>query len=56
MLAVAHLAEEQVELLPRAVVPSLGQEELHLLLDLLLVQVPAVLVIHTGPCCRVRGP
>ena len=52
----AYLAEEQVELLPRAVVPSLGQEELHLLLDLFLIQMPAVFIVHTGPCCWVRGP
>lgn len=52
----SHLAEEQVELLARAVVSSLGQEELHLLLDLLLVQVPAVLVVNAGPCSGVRGP
>lgn len=50
------LAEEQVELLARSVVSSLGQEELHLLLNLLLVQVPAVLVVHAGPCSGVRGP
>ena len=56
MLLAPDLAEEQVELLARAVVSSLGQEELDLLLNLLLIQMPAVLVIHAGPCCRVRGP
>lgn len=50
------LAEEQVELLARAVVSSLGQEELDLLLNLLLIQVPAVLIIHTSSRCGVRGP
>lgn len=56
MLAAPHLAEEQVELLARAVVPSLRQEQLDLLLDLLLVEMPAVLVVHAGSCCGVGGP
>lgn len=50
------LAEEQVELLARAVVSSLGQEELDLLLNLLFVQMPAVLIIDAGSRCGVRGP
>lgn len=52
----SDLAEQQVELLARAVVSSLGQEELHLLLNLLLVQVPAVFIVHAGPSRGVRGP
>ena len=55
-LSPPNLAEEQVELLARAVVSSLRQEELDLLLDLLLVQMPAVLIVHAGSCCGVRGP
>jgi len=51
----ADLAEQQVELLARAVVPSLRQEELDLLLDLLLIQMPAVLIVHAGSCCGIRG-
>lgn len=50
------LAEEQVELLARAVVSSLGQEELDLLLNLLFIQMPAVLIIDAGSRCGVRGP
>lgn len=50
------LAEEQVELLAGAVVSSLGEEKLDLLLNLLFIQVPAVLIIHTGSCCGIRGP
>lgn len=50
-----HLAEQQVELLPWAVVAALREEELDLLLNLLLVQMPAVLVVHAGACCRVRS-
>lgn len=50
------LAEEQVELLARAVVSSLGQEELDLLLNLLLIQMPAVFIVHAGSCCGVWGP
>lgn len=52
----ADLAEEQVELLARAVVSSLGQEELDLLLNLLLVQMPAVLIVDAGSRRGVRGP
>lgn len=52
----ADLAEEQVELLARAVVSSLGKEKLDLLLNLLLIQVPAVLIVHTSSCRGVRGP
>lgn len=51
----SDLAEQQVELLARAVVSALGQEELHLLLNLLLVQVPAVFIVHAGPSRGVRG-
>lgn len=52
----SDLAKEEVELLARAVVASLRQEELHLLLNLLLVQVPAVLIVHAGSSRGVRGP
>lgn len=52
----ADLAEEQVELLARAVVSSLGQEELDLLLNLLFVQMPAVLIVDAGSRRGVRGP
>lgn len=50
------LAEEQVELLARAVVSSLGQEELDLLLNLFFIQMPAVLIVDAGSRCGVRGP
>lgn len=56
MCDLPDLAEEQVELLARAVVSSLGQEELDLLLNLLFVQMPAVLIIDAGARCGVRGP
>lgn len=56
VVVLPDLAEEQVELLARAVVSSLGQEELDLLLNLLFIQMPAVLIIDTGSCCGVRGP
>lgn len=52
----SDLAEEQVELLARAVVSSLGKEELDLLLNLLFIQMPAVLIIDAGSRCGVRGP
>lgn len=52
----SDLAKEEVELLARAVVASLRQEELNLLLNLLLVQVPAVLIVHAGSGRGVRGP
>lgn len=52
----ADLAEEQVELLARAMVSSLGQEELDLLLNLLFIQMPAVLIVDAGSRRGVRGP
>ena len=51
----SYLGEEEIELLAVAVVTTLREEELHLFLHLLLVQVPAVLILHTGPSRGVRG-
>lgn len=51
----AYLGEEEVELLARAVVAPLGQEEFDLFPNLLLVKMPAVLIVHAGSCRGVRG-
>lgn len=47
-----HLAEHGAQLLAGAIVAAVGQQLLHLLLDLLLVQVPAVGVLDA---CARRG-
>lgn len=47
-----HLAEHGAQLLAGAVVATIGQQLLHLLLDLLLVQVPAVGILDA---CARRG-
>lgn len=54
--ASAHLWEQEIELFARAMVSPLRQEEFDLLLDLLLVQMPAVLIVHACPRRGVRGP
>lgn len=51
----SNLGEEEVELLARAVVAPLGQEEFDLFPNLLLVEMPAVLVVHAGSRRGVRG-
>lgn len=53
-VAAGYLGEHGVELLPRAIVASLGQELLDLLPHLILVQMPAVVVVDAGARSRVR--
>lgn len=53
-VAAGYLGKHGVELLPRAVVASLGQELLDLLPHLILVQMPAVVVVDAGARSRVR--
>lgn len=50
-----NLSKHGVELLPRAVVSSLRQKLLDLLPDLILVQMPAVVVVNAGACSWVRS-
>lgn len=49
----SHLSKHGIELLSRAIVPSLGEEQLHLLSNLFLIQMPAIFIINTGSCSRV---
>jgi len=54
-LPTQHLAEHGAQLLAGAVVAAIGQQLFHLLLDLLLVQVPAVGILDACACCGVWG-
>ena len=45
-----YLSEHGVELLPGAIVSSLGKKLFDLLPDLILVQMPAVVIVNAGTC------
>lgn len=54
-MPVQHLAKHGAQLLAGTVVAAIGQQLLHLLLDLLLIQVPTVGVLNACTCCGVWG-
>lgn len=50
-----HLAEHGAQLLTGPIVATIGQQLLHLLLDLLLIQMPAVGIFCACTRCGIRG-